>query len=319
MGAFNDTLSIPYYDAYDPENSIYSLNYNYQYDIMRILAQSGYLNEIVKNYVCFGSDADICPEENLYRIIGVFDDDKDGSYQVKLIKADATNSEMLGTNSRDYYGTYADSFAGTTSYYKGTMSESEIAIYRWNYDTNINENYGTNNWTTSELNIINLNTNYWNYLGSTWQKLIAPTTWHISGIPIESYNSSDTQLIKSIYDTEINNTESTSHPATYTDEIGLMYISDYGYAASPEFWEMPITSYYMETDNWMAIGLSEWTIAPFNYYNYDYYINYILYVGNVSYIHNVNGYAVRPVFYLNYDVELIGGSGTYTDPYRLAV
>ena len=315
---FNDTLSIPYYDAYDPENSIYSFNYNYQYDIMRILAQSGYLNEI-KNYVCFGSDADICPEENLYQIIGVFDDDKDGNYQVKLIKADATSSEMLGTNSRDYYGTYADSFEGTTSYYKGTMSESEIAIYRWNYDTNINENYGTNNWTTSELNIINLNTNYWNYLGSAWQKLIAPTAWHISGIPIESYNSSDTLLIKSIYDTEINNTEYTSHPSTYTDEIGLMYISDYGYAASPEFWEMPITSYSMETDNWMAIGLSEWTIAPFNYYNYDYYINYILYVGNVSYIHNVNGYAVRPVFYLNYDVELIGGSGTYTDPYRLAV
>lgn len=34
----------------------------------------------IKNYVCFGSDEEICPEDNLYRIIGVFDS------QVKLIK-----------------------------------------------------------------------------------------------------------------------------------------------------------------------------------------------------------------------------------------
>lgn len=313
---FNDTLSIPYYDAYDPENSIYSFNYNYQYDIMRILAQSGYLNEIVKNYVCFGSDADICPEENLYRIIGAFDDDKDGNYQVKLIKADATSSEMLGTDGRDYYGTYTSSLM---SYYRGSMSDLEIATYRWNYDTSVSE-YGSSNWTTSELNKINLNTNYWNYLGSAWQELISPATWHINGIPYESYNSSDTLLIKSIYDAEMNNTEYNGHSATYTDEIGLIYVSDYGYAASPEFWNRPITSYSLDTDNWLNINLQEWTITPWDYVDpYDYYIYFILYVGNVSYTYNQTGCAVRPVFYLNYDVELIGGSGTYTDPYRLAV
>ena len=38
------------------------------------------------NYVCFGSDAVTCPSDNLYRIIGAFDDDKDGNYQIKLIK-----------------------------------------------------------------------------------------------------------------------------------------------------------------------------------------------------------------------------------------
>ena len=32
------------------------------------------------NYVCFGSDEETCPNDNLYRIIGVFDG------QVKLIK-----------------------------------------------------------------------------------------------------------------------------------------------------------------------------------------------------------------------------------------
>ena len=47
------------------------------------------------NYICFGSDADTCPDEYLYRIIGVFDEDGDGEYNVKLIKADYTTSAML--------------------------------------------------------------------------------------------------------------------------------------------------------------------------------------------------------------------------------
>ena len=38
------------------------------------------------NYVCFGSDATPCPNEYLYRIIGVFDEDGNGEHKVKIIK-----------------------------------------------------------------------------------------------------------------------------------------------------------------------------------------------------------------------------------------
>ena len=38
------------------------------------------------NYVCFGSNADACPDDNLFRIIGVFDENADGEYNVKLIR-----------------------------------------------------------------------------------------------------------------------------------------------------------------------------------------------------------------------------------------
>ena len=44
------------------------------------------------NYVCFGSDTTTCSEDNLYRIIGVFDN------QVKLIKATIAKSNLLGTD-----------------------------------------------------------------------------------------------------------------------------------------------------------------------------------------------------------------------------
>ena len=261
------------------------------------------------NYVCFGSDEETCSAENLYRIIGIFDDDKDSNYQIKLIKADYTTSDMLGTNGRDYYGAYSYK----TSYYKGSMDTSTIATYRWNYDTSVSSS-GSNNWTTSEFNTINLNTNYWNYLGATWQNLIAETTWRLGGM------TSERNTAKAFYDGERNNAGYGSNPTTYTDEIGLMYPSDYGYAASPDVWTTNLSSYNSSTitaNNWLLLGLYEWTITPGSSnspYVFRVYHDGCLYSGYANF-----GYSVRPVFYLKSNVEISGGSGTLSDPYTLAV
>ena len=273
------------------------------------------------NYICFGPGAEAegtCANDNLYRIIGIFDDDKDGNYQVKLIKSDYITSAMLGTNGRDYVGVYSN--LSPTSDYKGSMDTSTIAIYRWNYDTSVST-YGSNNWTTSEFNTINLNTNYWNYLGTTWQNLIAPITWHLGGM------SSSSNTAKAFYDGERNNVGYGSNPTTYTDEIGLMYPSDYGYAASPENWTKVLgyldgTNDYSSTtnteNNWMYMGLIEWTIIPLSSRsNGAFYVNYY---GNLYNSLNAgSGRAARPVFYLESNVQLEGGNGTSSDPYRLAV
>ena len=90
------------------------------------------------NYVCFGPGAETegtRVNDNLYRIVGVFDDDKDGNYQIKLIKSDYVTSDMLGTDGRDYVGFYST----ITSYYKGSMDTSTIAAYRWNYDASVSD------------------------------------------------------------------------------------------------------------------------------------------------------------------------------------
>ena len=260
------------------------------------------------NYVCFGSDDTTCPAENLYRIIGAFDDDKDSNYQIKLIKSDYTTSAMLGTDGRDYYGTYSNS----TSNYKGSMDTSIIAGYRWNYDTSVSTS-GSNNWTTGEFNKINLNTNYWNYLGTTWQNLIAQTTWHLGGMT--SYRNT----AKAVYDGERNNTGYGSNPTTYSDEIGLMYVSDYGYAASPENWTTSLYEYSVGAyrNDWMYLGLNEWTITPYS--SYSAYVFSVDDTGNVDSSNANSGRSARPVFYLESNVQLEGGSGTSSDPYRLAV
>ena len=264
------------------------------------------------NYVCFGSGAETegtCANDNLYRIIGLFDDDKDSNYQIKLIKADYTTSDMLGTDGRDYYGAYNQ---GASSY-KGSMDTSTIAAYRWNYDTSVSSS-GSNNWTTSEFNTINLNTNYWNYLGTTWQNLIAETTWHLGGM------TSERNTAKEFYDGERNNLGYGSNPTTYTDEIGLMYPSDYGYAASPDAWTTNLSSYDNSTitaSNWLYMGLREWTITPYSSNS-----PYVFYVSTYGYLLSASansGNSARPVFYLESNVALQGGSGTSSDPYRLAV
>ena len=228
---------------------------------------------------------------------------------MKLIKADYTTSAMLGTDSRDYFGAYTH----PTNYYKGTMDTSVIVTYRWNYDTSVSE-YGSNNWTTSEFNKINLNTNYWNYLGATWQNLIAPTTWHLGGM------TSSSNTAKAFYDGERNNVGYGSNPTTYTDEIGLMYPSDYGYAAYPDAWTTNLYDYNsssITSNNWMYMGTYEWIITSYSLYGYS--------IFNVSPLGDTgtgvarSGYAVRPVFYLKSNVEYNGGSGTESDPFTLVV
>ena len=265
------------------------------------------------NYVCFGSTTTPCPAENLYRIIGIFDDDKDTNYQIKLIKADYTTSDMLGTNGRDYDSRGYVGLYGESSYYKGNMEQSDIAAYKWNYDTSVSST-GSNNWTTSEFNTINLNTNYWNYLDSTWQNLIAETTWHLGGM------TSWDNIAKAFYDGERNNAGYGSNPTTYTDEIGLMYPSDYGYAANPDAWTTNLSSYSSSTitsNNWLYMGLDEWTVTPVS--SYSSYVFHVYNDGSLIYYGARYGYAARPVFYLKSNVALQGGSGTSSDPYRLAV
>ena len=252
------------------------------------------------NYVCFGSNEATCPSDNLYRIIGVFDG------QVKLIKADYTTNDLLGTNGRDYYGTYPYS----ASYYKGDMDLSRLASYRWNYDTSESA-YGSNNWTTSEFNNLNLNGTYLNNLGE-WSDLIEETTWYIGGMSSINYTA------KEFYDGERNNNGYQYNSITYKAKIGLMYPSDYGFAASPSAWITDLCYYNnsaITSVNWMYMGLYEWTITPNS--SSGIFVFFLDYNGNLYNDHARSSYSSRPVFYLNSNVTYVSGDGTQSNPIRI--
>ena len=269
--------------------------------------------------MCFGSDAETCQNEHLYRIIGVFDDNSDGEYNVKLIKADYTTGDMLGTDGRDYAGNYIED----TSYYKGNIDTSAIATYRWNYDTSVSS-LGSNNWATSELNKINLNTNYLNYLGSSWSPMIEDSKWYLGGFTRNEY---DVFNVKLFYNGERNNAGYGSNPTTYGPEnangnstkIGLMYPSDYGYAAYPDAWATYIYDYdssAIKENNWLYMGLAEWTITPYSSNSSD--VFNLNYSGNLFTDSANNGYSVRPVFYLKSNISYGEGNGTKDLPFRIA-
>ena len=245
----------------------------------------------VNNYVCFGSTASPCPSDNLYRIIGVFGN------QVKLIKADYTTTTMTGSGG-DYYGAYSSS----TSYYKGSMSTSNIASYYWNRS---NGTSSTNTWSESRLNTTNLNSSYLSYIGSTWSNKIATTTWYVGG------HSTTNATPATFQDAESTGT-------TYSAKIGLMYANDYGFAASPSYWTTNMSSYSSARDNnWMDMGLIEWTISRGSSLSTGAFRVDSTGRLNFGTVYNGSMYAVRPVFYLTSSITYNRGSGTAADPVRI--
>ena len=132
--------------------------------------------------------------------------------------------------------------------------------------------------------------------------------------------ASTSNTAKAFYDGERNNAGFDSNPTTFTDEIGLMYVSDYGYAASNSAWTTNMNSYNstsIRDNNWMYMGLYEWTISPYS--SDSYRVFSVNRSGLLNYSNANLGYAVRPVFYLNSNVEYNGGTGTESDPFTLVV
>ena len=215
--------------------------------------------------MCFGSDEESCPADNLYRIIGVFNN------QVKLIKSTS-------------YGSYV-----------------------WEQDWNTQGN--TWDGTTKPDIYTTLNTTYYNTLSSEWQNLIAESTWQVGGM-----DYSTTNTVKQYYDVEVGTGQSGYEE---TMKIGLMYVSDYGYGASPEKWTTALYEENYGTDNWLYLGTFEWLISrSTNYSNYAFDVSSVR--GGYVYNDSVSfAAAVRPSFYLESNVEISSGTGTSTDPFIL--
>ena len=246
-------------------------------------------SESVNNFVCFGTNESPCPTDNLYRIIGVIDG------KVKLIKYDYNTKEQLGTA-----GNYSSSYTPSKSY-KGDLTT--VDLYYWDFST------FKNIWSESLLNKTNLNANFINNIGTTWANKISTTTWKVGG----NTEANIVQLSPSkTYTNEITNpAEST----TYNAKIGLMYVSDYGFAASPNAWTSTMETYNNTTvtsNNWMFIGYSDWTISR-NSATSDYTFC-VLDQGQIYSNTVINIRGVRATFFLEPTVTYVSGTGTSSDP-----
>ena len=269
-------------------------------------------SESVNNYVCFGSTESPCPADNLYRIIGVFDG------QVKLIKATEATSTLLGTD-----GAYVSDTTYKWSNLTACPSDATAYIKNENVTKVSKKNTlafeigpseptddtGCNEWKYSKLNTINLNTNYLNNIGTTWSNMIENTTWKVSG------HTTNGVTPKAMYTAEITNATKTYGPENGTSKIGLMYASNYGFAADPSAWTSNMNSYSstsITSVNWMYMGLFEWTIS--RSVDYASSVFGVYSAGNVHDDDAAHAFGVRPVLYLKASVAYAGGSGIQSDP-----
>ena len=155
------------------------------------------------------------------------------------------------------------------------------------------------------------NESYYNALSSEWQSLINENQiWQVGGM-----NWTVSNTAKQYYGIEVGNDQIGFEE---TMAIGLMYVSDYGYAASPENWQTTLYSYNnvtIKNNNWLYLGDFDWTISrSLNFTGDAFIVNYTGY----TYINEVDdNYAIRPVFYLKSNATLMNGMGTSSDPYHI--
>lgn len=98
--------------------------------------------------------------------------------------------------------------------------------------------------------------------------------------------------------------------------VGLMYASDFGYAISDYTGNLVLSSThsYM-ANNWLFGQSDEWTMTVFSSFN----STRVRINGGLESIAVFHGYAVRPVLYLQSNVNKLSGDGTMTSPYVLGM
>jgi len=272
-----------------------------------------YVGANVNNFVSFNED--------LYRIIGVFDDDthgQQGKMLVKLIRSrkigsygwgDYNTSATSGT-----YSSYANDWTGTNT---GVKANLNVLLNEFFYNKiEASSTYGNcKDWTYTN------NSNYYKTndcsdiigygIKENWRNYIQQATWHLNGHIVATYNR------ERFYTCERNTTTSSTcnSRGTTTGYIGLMYVSDYlyasGYYASSN--SVSADSYEHMNSNWLYQGM-EWTITTSGDSN----VFQIDQSGHIAYYSSAGGFGVRPTFYLKSSVYVTGGDGSFDNPYTIA-
>ena len=227
--------------------------------------------------------------------------------------AEDNSYRYAGANPNNYvcFGSDAASCPSNNLYRIIGVFGSEVKIIKSaSYGSYAWDSGGSNTWSSSDIRNT-LNTTFLNTLSSTWQNKIATHSWKVGGMAYSATNTA-----KQYYNVEVGSSSSSTMDSM---KIGLMYVSDYGFAASNSHWTTELHNYESATsDNWMNLGLSEWTISRNTIYSYAaILVDSAGNVGSGNLIRVSLAEAVRPSFYLTSSTSYVSGSGTSADPIRI--
>ena len=247
------------------------------------------------NYVYFNNE--------LWRIIGVFDSNSHGVSNTNLVKI--IRNESIGgyawhkSNTNDWPNSSLYHLLNDY-YYTATDGTSSNYCYQYSITVTGNCNYTK----------IGLQTDYQNMVQNN-------TTWYLGGT---SDNSNPTSTF---YANERDATKIYSgRSASTIGNIGLMYASDYGYSVLSSSCDRTtnLDSYNTNTcagNAWLKKETYEWTITPHSDNSSS--VCYVHNTGHVNVYYAYYGYASRPVLYLKSDVTVMGGDGSLASPYQIGI
>ena len=266
----------------------------------QVIPENGYRYEgkNPNNYIWFNNE--------LWRIIGVFDSESHGQSGENLVKI--IRKDSLGGLAWHKSGNTNDwTRASLMNLLNGAYLNAEDGTggeYCYGYSTRVPSNC---DYTSIGID-------------DTYRNMIANVRWHLGG------HSTTSATADAFYTAERGATVYSGHSTYWDGKIGLMYVSDYGYSvlASSCARTTNLGSYNNATcagQSWLYGQGYEWTITP---YSSRYGSLLIIYPsGNLSYYSTSPSAelarAVRPVLYLDSSVYVIDGNGSQSDPYIIGM
>ena len=271
------------------------------------------------NYICLDMEgASTCPDKHLYRIIGSIYEENAGKNLIKVIKATPLTDGTTSTFSWDYKvtngrGSYDNIWATITSgNYSNSLTSGSQLMKLLNSGAWWNGTSGSYyNGSTTATNV-----NFTNYkLSDKAKSYITTSRYYLGG-----YNNK-APITNEMYGYERGTLRYNTYRPLYWDGmVGLMYQSDYGYAAGNTCVNGNKLIDYKEgcmNKDWLYISnTDQWLMSPYpggSGYVLCVHLYGLVYDG----LNSSHAGAVSPVFYLNSSASITSGDGTSSNPYQI--
>lgn len=262
-----------------------------------------YIIEYHSNYVGANPNNYIYFNDELWRIVGLFDNSTHGQSGKKLVKI--VRSEPIGiygydkSNTNDWPNASLNQLLNNAYYNAQDGTSTTYCTAYWNLTANC------------DFTKIGIKDNYRN--------MIVNATWHLGGFISEDADKSEffkTERQYAIADS------GTVRSSTTTAYIGLLYPSDYGYSVDSNLCSSDTALASYNTSNcvgtsWLRGGSDEWLLTPdLTTSNRAYYLGAS---GGVDSTSANRARYIRPALYLNESVYVYAGDGSIENPYIIGM
>ena len=259
------------------------------------------------NYICLDMEGQsTCPDKHLYRIIGSIYEEKENTNRIKVIKETPLTDGTTSKFSWDYTssGSFSNIWATITSgNYSNSLTSGSQLMKLLNSGAWWNGTSGSYYKGSTEATTVNF-TNY--KLSDKAKSYITTSRYYLGG-------SNTGSLTNERYGYERGTLRyNTDRPLYWEGMVGLMYPSDYGYAAGNSCVRVYYFDDRCENKDWLYISnTTQWLMSSRSDSS-----DRVLDVDGrfgFSFSYEVN--SVSPVFYLTSTTSITSGTGTEADPY----